>query len=251
MYVTFYLLNASWNFDLQVSVFGSKFNDFSLKNCGFVSEVDFLLIEFLYCSTMIDGLFEVCDLLFKMLVVRIGHQCVFLLLCFEFVAIDFFFHLVNDCFDGFVCDGVKFLTDVFDADLIQHFGDQELGLFIFLLFFLFGFLVGVFLLGWWLLLDVLELLWKCLNFLILLILGGFGVLLFLIQKWAVWLDGFGSLWFFDAGTLLSFWEGRLEVFWFFLWLGCEIWLILSFFLNWNEWWQLLLLLVVHWSDFFE
>lgn len=96
---------------------------------------------------MIDRLFEVCDLLFKMLVVGIGHQCVFLLLCFEFVAIDLFFHLINDCLDGFVCYGVKFLTDVFDADLVQHFGDQELRLFIFLLFLLFGFLVGVLFLG--------------------------------------------------------------------------------------------------------
>ena len=64
MHMVFNLLNVSGNFDLKVSVLGSKFDDFPFKDCSFVSEIDLLLIKFLDCIAMVNGFLETGNLLF-------------------------------------------------------------------------------------------------------------------------------------------------------------------------------------------
>ena len=71
MHMVFNLLNVSGNLDLKVSVLGSQFDNFSFKNRSFVSEVNFLLIKFLNCVTMVNGFLKAGNLLSQMLVVRI------------------------------------------------------------------------------------------------------------------------------------------------------------------------------------
>ncbi len=245
MHVIFYLLNVSWNLYLEVSILCSQFYDFSLKNCSFVSKVYLLLIKFLNSVTVIDRFLKASNLLLQMLVVWIGLEGIFFFMGLQHVSLDFFVHLVDDCFDSFVSDGIEFFTDVFDADFVKHFSDEELGLFIFLLFLLFRLFVDFVFVGCALLLNVFELLWESFDFVIDLIFSCFGVLLFLTKLWSIVLDGFWSFELLGVGTLLGFGLCRLEMFGFFLGLRGEVWLVLSFLLDGDKGRELLFLFVVH------
>ena len=107
---------------------------------------------------MIDRFLKAGTLLLQMLVAWIGLEGILLFLGLQHVSLDFFVHLVDDCFDSFVSDGIEFFADVFDADFVEHFSDEELGLFIFLLFLLFRLFVDFVFVGCALLLNVFELL---------------------------------------------------------------------------------------------
>ena len=68
-----YFLYSPWNFDFQISVFGTKLDDFALKNGNFVAEVYFLMIKLFYSGTMIDRFLQVCYLYLQVLIVGIGY----------------------------------------------------------------------------------------------------------------------------------------------------------------------------------
>ena len=245
MHVIFNLLNVSWNLYLKVSVLCSQFDDFSLKNRSLVSEVDFLLIKFLDSVTVVNRFLKTCDFLLQMLIVWIRLERIFFFLGLQHISLDFFVHLVDDCFDSFVSDGIKFLTDVFDADLVEHFSDEKLGLFIFLLFLLFRLFVDFVFVGCSFLLNVFELLWERFDFVVELIFGCFGVLLFLTKLWSIVLDGFRGFELLGVGSLLCFGLSGLEMFGFFLGLRGEVGLVLSFLFDGDKGRELLFLLVVH------
>lgn len=241
----FDLLDVSRYLDLEVPVLCSQFNNLSLKNRSLVSEIDLLLIKLLDCIAVIDRFFKTGNFLFQVLIVWVWLESIFLFLGLKHVGLNLFIHLIDDCFDGFVGDGIKFLANIFDTDFVEHFSDEELGLFIFLLFLLLGLFVDFVFVGSTFLLNVFELLRECFDFVVIGIFGCFGDLLFLSKWWAIVLNGFGCFELLGIGSLLCFGLGGLEMFGFFLGLRGEVGLILSFFLDGDKGRQLLFLLVVH------
>jgi len=55
-----------------------------------------------------------------MLIVWIGQKSILFFLSLCLIPSYLILHLVNDCFNGFVCDWIKLLTDIFDTNFIKH-----------------------------------------------------------------------------------------------------------------------------------
>jgi hypothetical protein len=60
-------------------------------------------------------------------VIRVGGERTFLLLCVVFEVVDFDVHLADELRDGLVGDGIKFLRNVLSVDLSHHLSDETLG----------------------------------------------------------------------------------------------------------------------------
>ena len=88
-------------------------------------------------------------------------------MCLHLVGLYLIFHLVDDCFDGLICNWVKLLADVLYAYLVEHFSNQEFWFLILLLLLLLWLLCRRLLLSGRLLLNVLELLWEWLHLFLL------------------------------------------------------------------------------------
>ncbi len=177
---------------------------------------------------MVDGFWKASNLLFQMLIVWVWLQSILFFLGLQHITLDFFVHLVNDCFDSFISYRIQFLTDVFDTYFIEHLSDEELWLFIFLFFLLLRLFVDFVFICCGFLLNIFELLRECFDFVVKLIFGCFGVLLFLTERRSTILDRFRGFELFGIRSLLSFRLGGLKMFRFFLGLRGEIRLILFF-----------------------
>ena len=197
---------------------------------------------------MIYGFLQIGDFLFKMLIVLICTESVLFFLGLQFITFDFLLHLIDDSFDSFIGDRIKFLTDVLNTNFVKHFCNKEFRFFIFLLLFFLGFFVSWFLLGCGLLLIIFELLRKSLCFfVILLIFRSLWILFFLVKRRTISLEGLGCFGLLNIRALLSLGLGWEEMFGFLLRLRSEVRLVLSLLLDGYKRRKLLFLFVLHWS----